>query len=87
MFSAEIRKTKEFVKKHKTLTACAATAVVTQAVTRKRMMGQVTTFIYEKGYENGTLRAVASEAFDFIDKKGLMEEFAKNAPGEWTFSN
>lgn len=74
-----INKTKQFVSNHKTFVACAVTAAVTAKVTRDQTMKTVSYFLYEKGYEAGTLGMLLDEAYNFIKKQGLEEEFVKFA--------
>lgn len=74
-----INKTKKFVAKHKTLVACAVTAVVTAKVTRDQTMKTVSAFLYEKGYEAGALNMLLDEAYNFIKERGLENEFVEFA--------
>lgn len=75
----KLKQTKEFVAKHQTLVACAVTAVVTAKVTRDQTMKTVSYFLYEKGYEAGTLGMLLDEAYNFIKERGLENEFVEFA--------
>lgn len=73
----KIKKTQQFVSEHRTLVACGITAAVTAKVTRDQTMKTVSYFLYEKGYEAGTLGMLLDEAYNFIKARGLEDEFVK----------
>lgn len=82
--NAKIKQTRrarigEFIRKYKTPVACVVTAVVTAKVTRDRTMKTVSEFLYEKGYEAGTLGMLLDEAYAFIKEHDLESEFVEYA--------
>lgn len=75
----EIEKAKKFVKDHPTLTACIVTAVVTSRlsydVACKDILNDVYDQTYQWGHQAGQMEVHLLEAYEFIDDKGLFEEF------------
>lgn len=75
---ARVDKTKQFVKEHQTTVACAATAAITWKLTKnatfKSVLDETTELAYRWGNENGVLQLQNAVMFDFIDKKGYVDE-------------
>lgn len=66
---------KRFAKRHKTVIACAATASVAVVATRKIDTRIARDFAYEAGRENGVLSLQNVLLRDFVDHRGLRDEF------------
>lgn len=79
-----IRSTVQFVQRHQTLCACAATAVITARMTRDSEIAALKeTAIYlvsAKNEEFAQAGAMLQDAISFIDARGLTQEFLTWAP-------
>lgn len=77
--------TKAFVKKHQTLVACGATAVVTATVVHRSDLRAAKEFVYNMGYEHGNELGTAyihlSLFHDFVESSDLKDEFMAHARG------
>lgn len=77
----KIRKTKQFVQKHPTSTACAMTALVTWKFTKdatlKGVLEETTALAYQWGREAGTMRIALDEAYNFIKSEDLTDAFVE----------
>lgn len=74
-FRPEIDKAKAFVKKYQTPVACTVTAVATFALTRKQYLNISKEFAYAVGHRAGNDVAQIGILQQFIEQKGLKEEF------------
>ncbi|MEO7398590.1 MAG: hypothetical protein ABIW84_08505 [Ilumatobacteraceae bacterium] len=81
----KVEKTKRFVKKHQTLVACAATAIIvrkiTYAATLKGAIQGSTDVVYRVGLENGAVTLQRDVLLDFINQNNYDEdvrEFIRN---------
>lgn len=72
---AQLRRTREFAEKHQTAIACAATAVVAVLVTRELDARIARDFAYNAGSYAGVLEVRTLLLQEFIDSKGLKNEF------------
>jgi len=75
-----IRATVQFVRRHQTLCACAATAIITAKLTRDddvASLKEMTNFFLAN---EGAKFALQQDMASFIDARGLTEEFFKWAP-------
>lgn len=74
-----VYKTKQFVKKHQTVSACVLTAVVVGKISHDvaiaGVVEQATEAAYEFGQQAGELQAYLDAAYTFIDAKGLGHEY------------
>lgn len=75
----QIENTKRFVKEHKTLTACAATAVVTARIVRDKDAAALKAISAHVLLLESERFAMLLDATAFIDRKGLTEEFYETA--------
>ncbi len=71
-----IAKTKQFVKDHRTVLACSATAVVTCAITQDIKIKGMKELVHNIGVDVGTTERQICDAYSFITDKGLWNEFA-----------
>jgi hypothetical protein len=72
--------TKQFVKKHPTVVACAVTAVVTAKVTRDKDVEALKAIAAEMMLNEADRSALLLDTTSFIDAKGLTKEFIAFAP-------
>lgn len=74
-----ISKTKQFVKDHPTLTACAITAAISWKMshnaTLKAVLSETTPMSYNWGKYAGQLELSNLTHTEFLESKGLMDEF------------
>lgn len=79
-----IRQTVQFVQRHQTLCACAATALLTARMTRDSEIAALKeTTIYLLNADNERARQAAAmlqDCISFIDARGLTQEFFDWAP-------
>jgi hypothetical protein len=76
----KIARTTTFVKEHKTIVSCAATAVVTAYVVRDRDVTKLKAITAHMLLKENEKFAYLLDATSFIDNQGLTEEFYAFAP-------
>jgi hypothetical protein len=76
-----VDKTKKFVEKHPTLSACVVTAAVSwkisHDVTLSGALSETTSMAYNWGAENGLLKAQNDVFFAFITERDLTEDLSE----------
>lgn len=86
MFSkvkTQLEKTKRFAQEHPTVVVCAVTAVVSWKLshdaTLKGALDESTALAYEWGQKAGAMEVEVTHAWDFIQSKGLFDEFTNTS--------
>jgi hypothetical protein len=76
----KLEEAKAFAQRHKVALACGAGIAVGVIVTRKIDTRLFTDFTYKMGAQAGVMSVHLDMAFEFIEEKGLWDEYLKYGP-------
>lgn len=79
-FQDRIRRTAQFVQRHQTLCACAATAVITAKMTHDSDVAAMKNIAAQLLQNEGEKHNLLIDLTSFVDARGLREEFMAWAP-------